>query len=558
MQNGYNRPPGNSGNRQAMNQKPNGGSRRGSQQGRQTQQNSRNGQAYGRSGGGSNGNRGQGGYGQVPGNRGQRQPHQMTEREYRAYQQRQAATAAQRRRQAEVERMMRRQEEKRRRARNRQVLAGRLTVFGIVLMIMAIVAGGIFLLVFHSTPDAVEEQRMTYTYGGAKIRTADFETAYADGVYYFCFQDLADYLHMAQTGSAAERRFLFADENLADSRGDGDEEYVTFPDGVAMAVVNGQQIPLDGKNRLVGEEVWVSVDFVEDVMDNLSLQVKDNVIALAKLVDTETTEEQAENKVILYLDASFRQKPAEPIESIPEEDAFLPSGLEDEDGEIDMELANVTFVNDLTVYEQYMAPENRDGYLDLVNTTHTLSADYSPTDLLDVAATAKGKSTQKLRQVAAKALEALLLEMNSAGLTGMQVNSGFRTYSYQTMLFETYTNNELAKNPNITRQEAEAIVLTYSTRPGTSEHQTGLAVDMATDASFSTDFQFSDHYLWLEENAWKFGFILRFPEDKTDITTIQFEPWHWRFVGRYHAKKIHDLDVCLEEYIQMLENQAAE
>jgi len=479
----------------------------------------------------------------------------MTEREYRAYQQRQAASAAQRRRQAEVERMMQKQEARRRRARNRQVFMGRLTVFGIVLLIMALLAGGIFLLVFHHTPDAVDEVRYTYTYGGAKVRTADFETAYADGVYYFCFQDLADYLGMAQTGSAAERRFLFSDAELDDSRGDGTEEYVTFPDGVAEAVVNGQKVPLDGKNRLVGEEVWVSVDFVEDVMDNLSLQIDGKVIALARLVDTETTEEQAKNKVILYLDPTFRQKPQTPMDPIPEENAFLPStGLEDDNGEIDMELANVTFVNDLTVYEQYMAPENRDGYLDLVNYANPVSADYSPTDLLDVAATAKGKTTQKLRQVAAKALEALLLEMNSAGLTGMQVNSGFRTYSYQTMLFETYTNNELTKNPNITRQEAEAIVLTYSTRPGTSEHQTGLAVDMATDASFSTDFQYTEHYKWLVENAWKFGFILRFPEDKYDITTIQFEPWHWRYVGRYHAKKIHDLGVCLEEYIQMLEN----
>ena len=488
---------------------------------------------------------------------GQRQPHQMTEREYRAYQQRQAATAEQRRRQAEVERMMQRQEAKRRKARNRQVFMGRLAVFGIVLLVMSLVAGGLFLWVFHRTPDAVEEVRFTYTYGGARVRTADFETAYADGVYYFCFQDLADYLDMAQTGSAAERRFLFAHDDLNDSRGDGSEEYVTFPDGLAEAVVNGQKVPLDGKNRLEGEEVWVSVDFVADVMDNLSLQIDGNVIALAKLVDTETTEEQAKNKVTLYLDPTFRQKPQTPMDPIPEEDAFLPStSLADDDGVLDMELANVTFVNDLTVYEQYMAPENRDGYLDLVNYAHPVSSDYSPTDLLDVQATAKGKTTQKLRQVAAKALEALLLEMNSANLTGMQVNSGFRNYSYQTMLFETYTNNELAKNPNITRQEAEAIVLTYSNRPGTSEHQTGLAVDMATDASFSTDFQYTDHYKWLVDNAWKFGFILRYPADKIEETGgIQFEPWHWRYVGRYHAKKIHDLGVCLEEYIQMLENQ---
>lgn len=535
MQNGYNRPPqGNNGrNRPPRQEVP-----RGQQPQRNPQRHPQGQQPYGQLGG------------SMPGRR-----HPMTEREYQAYQRQRAATAAQRRRQAEVEQMMRKQKARRRRQRNRQIFLGRLAVFGVVLLVMVLIASGLFLLLFHATPDTEKEQKITYSYGGEAVRKVDFDTAYANGTYYFCFQDLADYLDMAETGSAAERRFLFADtETLTDSRGEGDEEYVTFPDGVASAVVNGQQVPLDGANRLIGEEVWVSVDFVADVMENLSLTVEDGTIAVGKLIDTETTEEDAENKVLLYLDPSFRMKAAEPIESVPEEDAFLPSNLTDDDGEIDMELANVTFVNDLTAYEQYMAPENRDGYLDLVNTTNLLSSDYAPTDLVDVAATAKGRTTQKLRQIAAKSLEALLLEMNSAGVTGMQVNSGYRTYSYQSMLFETYTTNEMAKDSSLSRAEAEAIVLTYSTRPGTSEHQTGLAVDMAIDDSFSTDFQYTDQYKWLTENAWKFGFILRFPEDKTDITSIQFEPWHWRYVGRYHAKKIHDSGLCLEEYIAQLGN----
>ncbi len=493
----------------------------------------------------------------------------MPEREYRAWQERQRATEAERRHRAEVEKLMRKQEKRRRRQRSRQVFLGRLAVFGVVLVIMGLIALGIFLLIFNSTPDAVEERRITYTYGGAQLRRADFDDAYSVGKYYFCFGDLADYLGMAETGSAEERRFLFLPDDtvsgvndaadVEDSRGDGTEEWVRFPEGEAAAIVNGQRVPLDGPNRLIDGEVWVTVDFVEDVMQNLSLQIDGDTIALAKLVDTsvETTEND-KNAVILYLDPSFRQKPTEPLTPIPEEAVTLPPELMEEDGEIDLELANVTFVNDLTAYEQYMAPENRDGYLTLVNPTNTLSADYAPTDLLDVAATAQGRTTQRLRQIAAKALEALLLEMNSANLTGMQVNSGFRTYEYQAKLFDTYTQNELRANPTLTKEAAEKIVLTYSTRPGTSEHQTGLAVDMATDASFSTDFGNSEHYAWLMENAWKFGFILRFPEDKVSVTGIQFEPWHWRFVGRYHAKKIHDAGVCLEEYIAGMTAETAQ
>ncbi len=501
--------------------------------------------------------------------------HPMPEREYRAWQEKQRITAAERRHRAEVEKLMRKQQKRRRRQHSRQIFLGRLAVFGVVLAILTVISGGVFLILFNSTPDAVEEHRISYTYEGTVVRKVDFDTAFYSGQYYFCFDDLADYLHMAQTGSMEERRFLFTGldvsqtvgtvdpnhtasdqttEPTGDSRGDGTEEWVRFPTEEAAAIVNGQRVPLDAPNRLIEGEVWVPVDFVTDVMANLSLQIDGDTIAISKMADTsaETTGDE-KNSVILYLSPTFRQKSTAPIDQIPEEEITLPPGLTEEDGEIDLELANVTFINDLTAYEQYMAPENRDSYLTLVNPTNTLSADYAPTDLMDVAATAKGKTTQKLRQIALKALEALLLEMTSEGFTDMQVNSGFRTYDYQAMLFKVYTENELAAEPGITLEEAERRVLTYSTRPGTSEHQTGLAVDMATDASFSTDFANSKEYAWLEENAWKFGFILRFPADKVHVTGIQFEPWHWRFVGRYHAKKIHDAGVCLEEYLTVKE-----
>jgi len=401
-------------------------------------------------------------------------------------------------------------------------------------------------IAFHHTPDTVEETQITYTYGGSQIRKAAFETAYTDGVYYFCFNDLADYLGMAETGSAAERRFLFKDADAADSTGTGEEEYVCFPTGKYTAVVNGQEIRLDGANKLEGENVWVSVDFITDVMDNLSLKVKDDTVIIAKIADEENS---TENNVV-YLKASFRPKSNEPLETIDEGSSYLPGQVIGGDGE---ESYTIEFVNDLSAYEEYMNPSDRDSYLMLVNTQNPLTASYQPTDLMDVSATASGRSMQTLREYACKALEALLLEMASAGYTTMQVNSGFRTYNYQAMLFETYTNNEMNANPNLSREQAEQLVLTYSTRPGTSEHQTGLAVDMAIDASFSTDFQYEDEYKWLMENAWKFGFILRFPADKTALTTISFEPWHWRYVGRYHAKKIHDSGVCLEEYIASLQ-----
>ena len=71
-------------------------------------------------------------------------------------------------------------------------------------------------------------------------------------------------------------------------------------------------------------------------------------------------------------------------------------------------------------------------------------------------------------------------------------------------------------------------------------------------SSASQRFANEEAYTWLIENCYKFGFILRFPEGKEDITGYSFEPWHYRFVGRYHASEMHRLDMCLEEYIAYL------
>ena len=87
--------------------------------------------------------------------------------------------------------------------------------------------------------------------------------------------------------------------------------------------------------------------------------------------------------------------------------------------------------------------------------------------------------------------------------------------------------------------------------PGTSEHNLGLAVDIvARDYQILDDKQADTaEARWLEENCWKYGFILRYPTDKTDITGIIFEPWHYRYVGEEAAREIMERGICLEEYL---------
>ena len=484
--------------------------------------------------------------------------------QWQAYQkQRRAQAEARKRARLEAEERARQREKELRaieRKENLKIIGGRLLVFLVILIIMLAAAGVLFRLFFNRTPDKTDDSgKIRYTFGGEEVRKIDLDQAiievHGEDRIYICFNDLAEYLGMSESGSAQEMKFILTTpENAADTAdGTGNEEVIVFTTDTTLVTVNGQQLALEHPNILRGTEIWVESGFFEDQMINLSYQYdeKSSTVAISCIKD-EVNSTEKETK---YLPVSFRLKAEKPIEPIEEDpligDVTYGTGEDLEEGVIDL-----GFKNDLSEYEEYMNPtgDKRDAFLILVNTKNTLTESDIPTDLVDCQHTSTARKTQQLREYAAKALDALYMEMKSNQFYNMAVYSGFRDYSYQAVLFENYTNNEMAANPSLTREQAEAIVLTYSTRPGTSEHQTGLAVDMDTMGTFSTDFAYTAEYAWLQENAWKFGFILRFPADKTDITTIQFEPWHYRYVGRYHAQKIHASGLCLEEYVEKLGN----
>lgn len=154
----------------------------------------------------------------------------------------------------------------------------------------------------------------------------------------------------------------------------------------------------------------------------------------------------------------------------------------------------------------------------IVNKTYALPQSYNPNGL-----TAETKAAFAELQAAASA----------DGLSIYSV-SDFRSYEAQDTLYNNY----------VARDGKEAAD-TYSARPGHSEHQTGLTIDCnyAGDAFHDTP-----EAKWLENNAWKYGFIIRFPKGKEDKTGYKYESWHIRYVGKEMAKKIYDSGLCLEEY----------
>ena len=211
------------------------------------------------------------------------------------------------------------------------------------------------------------------------------------------------------------------------------------------------------------------------------------------------------------------------------------------------EMPAVAFKSDLSEYESFMDVSD-EKYLILINKSSTIDASFSPETLVKVKDAPENKDIQ-LSKNAEMALEAMFKEMRAQGFNNVFVTSAYRSYSYQSSLFNTYNDNEMAKG--LSYEKAKEKVLTYSAYPGTSEHHTGLSVDLMTNSMSDLDESFANDpvYPWLLENAWKFGFILRYPQDKTHITGYSFEPWHYRFVGREHAFKIYSKGLCLEEYL---------
>ena len=167
--------------------------------------------------------------------------------------------------------------------------------------------------------------------------------------------------------------------------------------------------------------------------------------------------------------------------------------------------------------------------------------------------TRSDRSKRYMRLYAAKSLEAFLKEARANGCKNVTVTSAYRSYESQKEIFDGDVQRFMSQG--MTEEEAIAKERLDTAYPGESEHQTGLAVDMHNLSSAQLKFKDTYEAQWLAENAWKFGFILRYMPGKEDITTYTYEPWHFRFVGRYHAQRIYEMGMCLEEYIEYLKTE---
>ena len=173
--------------------------------------------------------------------------------------------------------------------------------------------------------------------------------------------------------------------------------------------------------------------------------------------------------------------------------------------------------------------------LAIVNKYHYLSSSYVPDDLVTISSKYSTR-TNKLRSVAAKAFENMAEDALKDNIK-VYAASSYRSYSDQKYIYNNYV-----------KEDGVQIADTYSARAGHSEHQTGLATDIA-DTSYSFIKDNTKESNWLKENAHKYGFILRYESTTEKITGYMYEPWHYRYVGVDIATFIHENKITYDEYV---------
>ncbi|MCD7845071.1 MAG: M15 family metallopeptidase, partial [Oscillospiraceae bacterium] len=185
-------------------------------------------------------------------------------------------------------------------------------------------------------------------------------------------------------------------------------------------------------------------------------------------------------------------------------------------------------------------------YLQLIRYEYPLGEDYEPPALTEI------EDGEYMDSRVANALIDMIAAARASGYP-VYVCSCYRPYSTQYIIYWDHVDEYMAQG--MTQEEAEAATRLAVNYPGASEHQSGLAADIleSADQDMEPYIGGSGLMLWLEENCAAFGYVIRYPDGKTDITGVEYEPWHLRYVGTEAAMYMMENDLCLEEFLELLE-----
>lgn len=201
----------------------------------------------------------------------------------------------------------------------------------------------------------------------------------------------------------------------------------------------------------------------------------------------------------------------------------------------------VSIVNSNADYEFYTNTEKTDtkkDYTMMVNKHYQLEKDFKPDDIVDCSLM-YAYEENSLREEAYNAFKQLFKAAKKEGHV-IIINSSYRDYDWQNRLYKSYK-----------AESGQEYADSIAARPGFSEHQTGLSIDVATYNTPLAKFEDTEEFKWMSKNAHKYGFILRYPKGKEKITGYDYEPWHYRYVGVDVAKDIYEKNITFDEYYEL-------
>ena len=406
-----------------------------------------------------------------------------------------------------------RQYKARQRAHRTKVAIGRFVLF--LFMFVGLLGISVGLFYANLVKYEVAARRdFTYKVGEASSVSVPYEDMMRGGHLYVKLTPIIEMCGMAVTGDTVELRYISRDA----------KEHV----------INGVEERISAAPYLVGEDLYVPYDFFSSYVNGLSV-----------LYDSEkqaVTVEQipVEEGSAVLQNLRFTIRSDAPLVGLDEFNEFG-------------ETSPVEFVSDLSLYEDFMNPKNRDDYLLLVNADHPLPQAYVPQTVEIVDIRYDGRPLQYLDFTAERAAHAMIMELISNGYPDVNIRLGYRSYSKQRLYYDNTVKDYMK---TMSEEQAKAAASSVAQTAGANPQQTGYSIILNNqEEDYSTAFSRDPAYAWLLENCWKFGYIIRYPADKTAETGMTFQPYFFTYVGRYHAMRIMEQGLSMEEYIAQLEGR---
>lgn len=401
-----------------------------------------------------------------------------------------------------------------------------------IVLLLAIIATIVTVLIIkvQSGPSRANYQ---VAVGDEKPYELNYKDANSFGEFYFDLHSIAKYADLKVSGGNGRIKFTCPDDT-----------YVRFTADSATATVNGEAVKVGGKVKIIeptdkeDRKCLVPFKFIEKLFSH---KADGNSVGMVVKVNDK-------NKVTIHR-ISYSNGTNPPISF--NSDCFEYAS--------DMQMSSYPNPN----IDDKTAAALCVQKLNLVNKSHPLTEENITTkgliSLKDLklpmfSNLSKEYNADFFDPIAALALIAMINEANNylEGDDKILVSSAFRTFEYQEWLIEGYVTDYM-KEHDVSEEEALEQVLLTSAPAGSSEHHTGLCVDVVEKRGalreLNESFEETEAFAWLSKNAHKYGFILRYPKDKTHITKYSYEPWHYRFVGVYAATIIYEDNITLEEYL---------